>query len=64
MTYSVASGDTSGTITATHINTVTSVLIDGGLVLTAAPTFSGRTVTLAFIDPAATVYGTIIVRGR
>lgn len=64
LTYSVASGDTSGTITADKLQYAEHVIIDGGLALTAAPTFSGNVATLAFTDPAATNYGTILVLGR
>jgi hypothetical protein len=62
LTWSAASADTSGTATATSLTTVKHVIIDG-LVKTAAPTFAGNVVTLAFADPAATVYGTMIVYG-
>lgn len=64
MTYSVASGDTSGTITADAMSTITHVVCDGQLSHTAAPTFSGNVATLAFVNPAATRYGTIIVFGK
>ena len=64
LTWSAASGDTSGTITADKLTTVDHVLIDGHMHHTAAPTFSGNVVTLAFADPVATVYGTAIVIGR
>lgn len=63
MTYSAASADVSGTVTANNLVTAEHILIDG-LKLTAAPTVSGNVVTLAFADPAATVYGTLIVLGR
>lgn len=63
LTYSVASADVSGTITADRLTTAMHILVDGGLILTAAPTFSGNVVTLAFTDPAATRYGTVIVLG-
>ena len=64
-TYSVASGDTSGTITATALSTAKHVIIDGPCgVGTAAPTFSGNVVTLAFVNPAATRYGTAMVFGN
>lgn len=62
-TYSAASADVAGTITADALINAESVIIDG-LKLSAAPTFSGNVVTLAFADPAATVYGTAIVVGR
>ena len=64
LTYSVASGDTSGTVTADRLASVNHILMDGGLTLTAAPTFATNVVTLAFNDPTATRYGTIIVFGR
>ncbi len=64
MTWSAASADTSGTVTATGLSSVSHIIIDGGLVLTAAPTISGNVVTLAFNDPAATVYGTLVVFGK
>jgi hypothetical protein len=65
MTYSVASGDTTGTITAPALKEIVAVIIDGVCgVATAAPTFSGNVATLAFVNPAATRYGTIQVIGR
>lgn len=64
-TYSVASGDTTGTITATGLKEVFHVIVDGVCgVATAAPTFSGNVATLAYVNPAATRYGTIICIGR
>ena len=63
MTWSAASGDTSGTVTAANLSRAEHILIDG-LKLTAAPTVSGNVVTLAFVNPAATIYGTLIVLGR
>jgi len=64
MTWSAISGDTSGTVTAGRLSSVSHILMDGGLVLSAAPTVSGNQVTLAFNDPSASVYGTLIVVGR
>ena len=64
LTWSAASGDTSGTITAPGLSSVVSVIMDGGLILNAAPTFATNVVTLSFNDPAATVYGTCIVYGK
>ena len=64
LTYSVASGDTSGTVTADKLTSVDAIFMDGGLVLTAAPTFATNVATLAFVNPAATRYGTIMVVGR
>jgi hypothetical protein len=57
-TYSAASADTSGTITVTGMSNVKHVQLDGSLVNSALPTYSGNVVTLAFVDPAATVHGT------
>lgn len=65
LTYSVASADTSGTVTCAGLNEVMHIIVDGAAgVHTAAPTFSGNVATLAFVDPAATRYGTIIAIGR
>lgn len=64
LTWSAASGDTSGTVTADKLYLATHIIIDGGLVMNAAPTFSGNTVTLSFNNPGATVYGDIIVLGK
>lgn len=64
LTWSAASADVSGSITATGLSSVSAVIIDGGLILNAAPTFATNVVTLAFNDPAATVYGTCIVFGK
>lgn len=63
LTYTAVSGDTSGTITADRLSTVMHVLLDGGLALTAAPTFSGNVVTLAFTNPGANAFGSIMVLG-
>jgi len=64
-TYTAISGDTTGTVTADAIvDRISHIVIDGGLCkLTAAPTFSGNVATLAFSDPAANAYGTILVFG-
>lgn len=64
LTYSVASGDTSGTVTADALSSISHIVLDGGLVLSAAPTFATNVATLAFVNPAATRYGTCIVFGR
>jgi hypothetical protein len=65
MTYSVASGDTTGTITADRLKEIHHVIVDGVCgVATAAPTVSGNVATLAYVNPAATRYGTIICIGR
>jgi len=64
-TWTAASGDTAGTITATGLTTAEHVLIDGmGKGMSAAPTFSNNVVTLAFADPVANVAGTAIVFGK
>lgn len=65
MTYSVASGDTSGTVTADALKEMSAIIVDGPCgVASAAPTFSANVATLAFVNPAATRYGTIICIGR
>jgi len=64
MTWSAASGDTSGTITADRMSSVSHCIISGGLVMNAAPTYATNVVTLSFNDPLATVYGTILVFGK
>lgn len=61
--FSLASGDTSGTITADRLVSAQHVVVHG-VGLTAAPTFSGNVVTLAFADPAATRFGMAIVYGK
>jgi hypothetical protein len=58
MNFSVASGDVSATITFDSLASVGQIELHG-LALTAAPTYSGNTVTLAFVDPAATRYGQV-----
>jgi hypothetical protein len=58
-----ASGDTSGTITASGLSSIDFCLVTG-LVQSAAPTFSANVATLAFVDPAATVKGQVLVFGR
>ena len=63
-TWTTVSGDTSGTITSKNLHAISHILMDGGLTFTAAPSFSGGVVTLAFNDPAATVYGTVVVYGK
>lgn len=63
-TWTAASGDTSGTITATNMSSVRFVLIDGmGKGMSAVPTYATNVVTLAFADPVATVAGTAMVFG-
>lgn len=61
--FSVANGDTSGTITADALSSIDQIIVTG-IVQTAAPTTSGNVATLAFVDPAATHYGQAIVIGR
>lgn len=61
-TWTAASADVSGTITSKNLHTIYHILIDG-IVLTAAPTFAAGVATLSFADPAATVYGTLMLIG-
>lgn len=62
-TFLVESADVSGTITAQSLAAVDFAVISG-LDLTSAPTYSGKVVTLAFADPAATRAGSAILYGR
>ena len=43
LTWSAASGDTSGTVTADKLYSAQHIIIDGGLIQNAAATFSGNT---------------------
>lgn len=63
LNWSAASADVAGTITADGLSSAQQIILSGGLVLSAAPTYSGNVVTLAFVDPAATVYGQVMVIG-
>lgn len=63
MTFTVANGDTSGTITVDSLSSIVLAHV-AGLALTAAPTFSGNVITLAFVDPTATRHGSVIVYGK
>ena len=63
-TYTAASGDTGGTVTAQSMERVDHALVDG-VIHTAIPSISGKTVTLAFQDPGASgAAGTIILIGK
>ncbi len=63
LTLVAQSADVSGTVTASNLYLAEQIIVDG-LKLTAAPTFSGNVVTLAFADPAAAIYATCIVMGK
>lgn len=55
LTYTVASGDTSGTVTATRLTRASQIIIgEGSITLTAAPTFATNVATLAFTVPTST----------
>lgn len=60
---SAASGDTSGTVTASRLHIVYAAIACGGPSLSAQPTISGTSVTLAFADPLANVAGKILLLG-
>ena len=62
-TYTAISGDTAGTITASSMERLEHIVIDG-IVMDAAPTFSGKVATISFPDPVANRAGTIILIGR
>lgn len=64
-TLAIISGDTVGTVTAKTLNRVDHAIVCvGSLTLTAAPTYSANVVTLAFTDPAANRFGSIILLGK
>lgn len=48
MTYTAASGDTAGTVTADRLTQLMVVIADGGLKNSAAVTYSGNVATLAY----------------
>jgi hypothetical protein len=63
MSFTCLSTDTSGTVTATNLNEIQSIIVPG-LVLTAAATFAGNVATLAFNAPGGTtIAGDLIVMG-
>lgn len=62
MTWTAASGDTSGTATATALSQIYYVILTG-CTQTALPTSSGNVITVAFADPVATVFGQLIAVG-
>lgn len=64
LNLTAADNDVSGTATADALSSVMFAHVSG-LVLTAAPTFSGNVITLAFADPGAGgAFGQIIAVGR
>lgn len=63
-TYTTAGGETSGSFTAPFFDTITAVLVDGGLQQTAPYTVSGQTITLTLTAvPTGGTVGTIMVHG-
>lgn len=63
ISFTVVSGDTSATITADRLSRLDHLEING-VALTAAPTFSGNTASITFVDPAASRFGTVRCYGR
>lgn len=63
MQWTAASADVSGVVTADKLSRIDYILV-AGMTQTAAPVLSGNQATLAFVDPAATVFGQIICIGR
>lgn len=61
-TYTVGTGITTGTVTSKSLHTVYHAYVDG-LRGTALPVCSGSSAALTFTDPAATVFGTILLIG-
>ena len=64
VTYTCLSTDTSATVTFDRLRTVYAIESDGGLVYTAAPTFSGNVATLAFTAPTGGGFGTFVATGK
>lgn len=62
-TFSVANGDTSGSVTFDSLSSV-KLAFATGVTQTAAITYSGNVATLTFADPTATRYGQIIAIGN
>lgn len=61
--FSAASAAVGGTATADALSSVSHAIVTG-VTQTAQPTYSGNVVTIAFVDPAATVHGQIVCYGR
>lgn len=49
-TFTMVSGDTSGTVTAERLSRVDECIVIGAVNMSAAPSISGKTVTLTFQD--------------
>lgn len=61
----IVSGDTGATVTAAALSRVDFAVVGGDCpTLTAQPTYSGAVVTLAFTDPAASKFASIILFGK
>lgn len=63
ITFTVASGDTSGTITCDALSSIV-LAVPTTIEQTAAATYSGNVVTLSFANPGATRHGQLLVLGR
>lgn len=61
----IVSGDTGATITAQHLSRIDAVIpcLDS-VALTAQPTFTGNVATLAWTDPAASRFASVILLGK
>lgn len=59
----LVSGNVSAVVTASSLSRIDYCIVIGAS-LTALPTYSTNTATLAFVDPAATVKAQIILLGR
>lgn len=65
--FTMTAADTAGTVTAKNLERVDEAIVVGGVNMDAAPSISGKTVTLSFVDiDAATPAhdGTIAVAGH
>ena len=62
--FTIATGQTSGTIVAPSIANLLMVIVGTKVVYTAAPTYSGNTATLAFTVATGGTAGTALCIGR
>lgn len=63
LTFTAVSGATGGTATANSLKEVIYAVVTG-VTQTALPTYSTNVITIAFADPAATIFGQIVAYGR
>ena len=61
---SIISGDVSATATATALSRIDYAILVAAVSQSAVPSYSGKVATFTFVDPAATVKGSVIILGR